>query len=85
MKSLARSFTVCGAIALLSSTGLFLLLTLGAHLPRIWPVPFAVACERANTLALGVWVFVVVFVLGSMRVVLRELRSRNGESKRGRS
>ncbi len=76
MKSLARSFAVCGAIALLSSIGMFLLLTLGAHLPRIWPVPLAVACERANTLALGIWVFVIVFALGIMRVVLRELRRR---------
>ena len=76
MKSLARNLAVCGAIALLSSVGMFLLLTLGARLPRIGYVPFSVSCERANTFDTWLWVFVIVFSLGIMDAVLRELRRR---------
>ncbi|MCX7426149.1 MAG: hypothetical protein NTW96_11095 [Planctomycetia bacterium] len=76
MKSLAYRVALCVGIALASAIGMSLLLTLGARLPRIGPVPFAVACERANTLALGIWVFAIVLTLGIMYVVLRELRRR---------
>ena len=76
MKSLVHKLALWVGISLLSSTGMFLLLTLGARLPRIGPVPLAAACERANTPALEIWVFVIVLMRGTMRVVLQELRRR---------
>ena len=76
MKFLAQNLAVCGLIAILSSIGISLLLILGARLPRIGPVPFATACERANTLGLRIWVFMIVFTLGVMCLSLRELRRR---------
>jgi hypothetical protein len=76
MKSLLGNFTICGGVALFSAVGISLLLTLGARLPRIGPVPLAAACERANTLALGISVFVLVSTIGIMCMVLRELRRR---------
>lgn len=76
MKSLVRKLALWVGIALLTSMGMSLLLALGARLPRIGPVPFAAACERANTLALGVRVFVIVLTLGAARAVFYELRRR---------
>ena len=76
MKPLTRDLAVCVAIAFLSAVSIDLFLTWAACLPRIGPVPFAVGCERANTLGTWVWGFVIVFSLGIMGVVLRELRRR---------
>ncbi len=78
MKSLTRSLAVCGVIALLSSISMSLLFTwvYARFISFQRPVPFSVACERMNTLASGIWLFVIVFSLGIMRAVLRELRRR---------
>jgi len=74
MKSLTRSLVVCGIIAILSSISMSLLLAWGARFHESGLVSFAVACERANTLALGIGAFVIVLSIGIMCVVLREFR-----------
>ena len=76
MRPLPRDLAACLAIAFLSAVSIFLFLTWAARLPRIGFVPFAASCERANTLGTWVWVFVIVFSLGIMGVVLRELKRR---------
>ncbi len=76
MKWLVYRIALCVAFAVVSSLGVSLLLALGARLPRIGLVPFAVACERMNTLTLAVRVFLAVLTLGLMRVVLGEIKRR---------
>lgn len=87
MRSLTRAVAVCGAIGVLSSVSISLLLTwiYGAYFALGGPVLFSVACERVNTLALGIWTFAIVFALGIMGVVLRELRQRAFEQLRQRT
>jgi hypothetical protein len=78
VKSLVRKLAFCGVIATIGSVSLSLLLTwVYARLFSFQqPLPFSVAYGRVNTPALGIWLFVVVFALGIMRLVLRELRRR---------
>jgi hypothetical protein len=76
MKSLTYNLIICGVIGILSSFGLSLLLTWTTSLPRIGFVPLSIAAERMNTLSFKIWVFVIVFLLGSIRAVARELRRR---------
>jgi len=72
MRYLVCSFAVCGFIALLGAIGMSLLLALCAQLPRVSDVSFAAACESANTLATGIWVFVILFLMGIPCAVFRE-------------
>ncbi len=76
MKWLVYKIALCVVVAVVSSLGVSLLLALGARLPRFGLVPFAVACERMNTLLLAVRVFLAVLTLGLMRVVLGEIKRR---------
>jgi hypothetical protein len=57
--------------AFLLSISLYLFLLLGSCLPRISPVSFAAACERAIP-QLPIQVFATVCTVGTMFVFLRE-------------
>jgi hypothetical protein len=74
IRPLYRDCLVCLVIALLCATAVSLLLTWCASLPRIGLAPFPVVCERDNTFGTWVSAFVIVFCLGAMFVVLREIR-----------
>jgi len=72
----ARNLAINAVIGVLAAIGLSLLLTWFSHLPRVSPVSLAAACESANTITTGIWVFALIFPARIIYVILRELRRR---------
>jgi len=71
MKRAIRSLAVCAIVAASISIANSLLLVWCSRLPGIGPVPLSVACERRNTIELGIEVFAVVFGLGIISMLFR--------------
>jgi len=66
----------CCLLAVLCALGVSAILTWGASLPRVSDTSLPVAFESANSLASGVFVFILTFLGASAVVVLHEFKQR---------